>query len=109
MAGSGASVVARVLTGNDPDDGLQHAGQAVLRCSSSTELIATANTLIGSLSQRDWIDDRELIAELEHLCDGTTSALRLLRSISKRSAKRAINRGRVCVVHRHGQRDPVAG
>ena len=78
VADNDASVIAGFLADGVRDDGLQHAGQAVLRCSSSTELIATANTLIGSLSRRDWIGDRELIAELEHVCDGTTSALRLL-------------------------------
>ncbi len=78
VAGNDASVVARVLAGGVPDDGLQHAGQAVLRCSSSTKLIASATTLIQSLSQRDWCGDPELTAELEHVRDGTTSALMLL-------------------------------
>lgn len=78
VAGNDASVVARVLADSAPDDGLQHAGQAVLRCSSSTELVATATTLIGSLSQRDWTGDPQLTAELEHVRDGTTSALLLL-------------------------------
>ena len=52
VAGNDASVVARVLAGGVLDDGLQHAGRAVLRCSSSTELIASATTVIQSLSQR---------------------------------------------------------
>ena len=78
VAGNDASVVARVLASGVSDDGLQHAGQAVLRCPSSTELIESATTLIESLSQRDWCGDPELIADLEHVRDGTTSALRLL-------------------------------
>lgn len=78
QAGNDASVVAGFLADGVPDEALQHAGQAVLRCSSSTELITTAATLIGPLSQRDWIGDRELIAELEHVRDRTPSALRLL-------------------------------
>ncbi len=78
MAGNDASAVARVLSGGIPDDALQHAGHAVLRCSSSPGLIAVAMTLIESLSQRDWSGDPELIAELEHVRDGTTSELILL-------------------------------
>ncbi len=78
VAGNDAPVVAGFLADGVPDDGLQHAGQAVLRCSSSTKVIATANTLVGLLLQRDWIGDRELITELEHVRDETTSALRLL-------------------------------
>jgi len=78
VAGSDPSAVERVLAGGVPDDGLQHAGQAVIRCTTSTELISTATTLIGSLSQRNWSGDPELIAELEHVRDATTSELSLL-------------------------------
>ena len=78
VAGNDASVVARVLAGGIPDDGLQHAGQAILRCSSSTGLIAVMATMIESLSQRDWPGDSELIAELVHVRDGTTSKLMVL-------------------------------
>ena len=78
MAGNDGSAVARVLSGGLPYDVLQHAGHAVLRCSSSPALIAVAATLIYSLSQRDWSGDPELIAELEHVRDETTSELILL-------------------------------
>ena len=50
VSGADASAVERLLADGAPDDGLQHAGQAVLRCSLSTGLIATAETLIESLS-----------------------------------------------------------
>lgn len=70
--------LARIVADGVPADGLQHAGKAVLRCSSSTELRATATTLIGLLSLRDWTGDPELTAELEHVRDGTTSGLLLL-------------------------------
>ena len=78
VAGNDASVVASILAFGIPDDGLQHAGQAVLRCTSSTALIAVAASLIESLSQRDWFGDPELIAELVHVRDGTTSELMVL-------------------------------
>ena len=78
MAGNDASAIARVLSGGIPDDLLQHAGHAVLRCSSSSDLVAAATTLTESLSQRNWSGDPELIAELEHVRDGTTSELMLL-------------------------------
>lgn len=78
VAGNDASAVARVLTGGIPDDALQHAGQAVVRCSSSAGLIAAATTLIESLSRRDWSGDSELIVELDHVRDGTTSELTAL-------------------------------
>ena len=78
LAGNDPAVVERVLAGGVADDGLQHAGQAVLRCPTSNELIATATTLIESLSRRNWSGDPELIAELDHVRDGTTSELMLL-------------------------------
>ena len=78
VSGADASAVERLLADGAPDDGLQHAGQAVLRCSLSTGLIATAETLIESLSRRSWSGDPELIAELEHVRGGTTSELLLL-------------------------------
>jgi hypothetical protein len=78
VAGNDASGVARLIADGVTDDALQHAGQAILRCSSSPELIAAATTVIESLSQRDWPGDRELIAELEHVGNGTTSELTVL-------------------------------
>jgi hypothetical protein len=78
LAGNDASAVARVLAGGVPDDGLQQAGQAVLRCSSPTKLLSVVTTLIESLDRRDWTGDRELIADLECVGDGTTSELTLL-------------------------------
>lgn len=78
VAGSDPSAVERVLAGGVPDDGQQQAGQAAIRCTASTELISTVTTLIGSLSQRNWSGDPELIAELEHVRDATTSELSLL-------------------------------
>jgi hypothetical protein len=78
MAGNDASAVARFLSGGLPYDVLQHAGQAVLRCSSSSGLVAIATTLIEPLSQRDWSGDPELIVELEHVRNRTTSELMLL-------------------------------
>ena len=78
VAGNDASSVASVLAGGAPDDGLQHAGQAVLRCSRSSEIIAAATALIDSLSRRDLSGDSELIAELVHVRDGSTSELAML-------------------------------
>ncbi len=77
-AGNDAAAVERILSEGAPDDGLQHAGQAVLHCSPSSELTAAVAALIGSLSHRGWPGDSELIAELEHVRDGTASALLLL-------------------------------
>lgn len=77
VASNDASALAKIVADGVPDDGLQHAGQAVLCCSSSTELGATVTALIGSLSQRDWTGDPQLTAELEHVRDATTSALLL--------------------------------
>lgn len=78
LAGNDASAIASVLADGIPNDGLQQAGQAILRCSSSTALIAVAATMIESLSQRDWFGDPELIAELAQVRDGTTSELMVL-------------------------------
>jgi hypothetical protein len=36
-----------------PADGLQHAGQAVIRCSAPTQFISIVATLIDSLAQRE--------------------------------------------------------
>ena len=65
LARDDSSVVRTLLAADLPDDVLQHAGQSVLGCSSPTNLIDTTATLIESLSQRDWLGDAELIAELE--------------------------------------------
>jgi hypothetical protein len=78
VAGNDASVVASILDFGVPDDGLQHAGQAVVRCSSSTTLIAVVASLIESLLRRDWFGDPELIGELVHVGEGTTSELMVL-------------------------------
>ena len=53
-------------------------GQAVLRCAPSAALIKPAATLASSLSRRGWPGDAELVAELEHVRDGTNSELSLL-------------------------------
>ncbi len=42
VAGNDASAVERVLADGAPADGLQHAGQAVLRCAPSSVLILSA-------------------------------------------------------------------
>jgi hypothetical protein len=55
------------------------AGQAVLRCSPSPDLISISATLDGLLSKRAWVGDAELIVELGHVRNGTTSALSLLQ------------------------------
>lgn len=78
VAAKDASAVEKVLADGGPDDGLQLAGQAVLRCAPSAALIAPAATLAASLSRRGWPGDAELIAELEHVRDGTNSELSLL-------------------------------
>jgi hypothetical protein len=78
VAADDASAVARLLGDGAPDDGLQMAGQAVLRCSPSPDLVAVAATLARPLSKRAWIGDAELIVELDHVGNGTTSALSLL-------------------------------
>lgn len=78
VAGKDVSAIETLLAAGVPDDGLQHAGQAVLRCASSTRLIATAATLVESLSRRNWSGDSELIVELENVRGGTTSELSLL-------------------------------
>ena len=78
LAGNDASAVGRLLADGAPDDGLQHAGQAVLRCVASTGLNTIPTALVESLSQRGWSGDPELIAELEHVRNGTTPELSLL-------------------------------
>lgn len=78
IAGNDASAVEKVLADGGPDDGLQVAGQAVLRCPPSPGLTTQAVTLAASLSRRGWPGDAELIAELEHVSDGTNSDLALL-------------------------------
>ena len=78
MAGNDAAAVARVIAGGVPDDGLKHAGQAVLRRSTSSEFLVAATALIDSLSRRDWSGDPELIAELVHARDRTTPESALL-------------------------------
>ena len=78
VAGNDASAVGALLADGVPDDGLQHAGQAVLRCSPSTGLIASATPLIEALYRRGWSGDPELITELEHVRDRIKSELSLL-------------------------------
>ena len=79
VAGNDASAVEKLLlTDGLPDDGLQHAGQAVLRCSPTAGLIACAASLLEPLSRRGWTGDPELIAELDHARAGTMSELSLL-------------------------------
>ena len=95
VAGNDASTVEKLLADGTPDDGLQHAGQAVIRCSSSTGLIATATTVIEALSRMDWSGDPELIAELEHVRSGTDPELSLLPVDLDGAAKRSINHRRV--------------
>ena len=77
-AGNDASAVVTLLADGAPDDGLQLAGQAILRCPRSPGLIAPAATLAASLSRRGWPGDAELIAELEHVRNGTNSEMSLL-------------------------------
>ena len=78
VAGNDASAVEKLVADGRPDDGLQLAGQAVLRCPPASGLIAPAAMLAASLSRRGWPGDRELTAELEHVRDGTNSELSLL-------------------------------
>ena len=64
-----------VLADGAPDDGRQLARQAILRCERSPGLIESAATLAASLARREWPGDAELIAELEHVRNGTNSEL----------------------------------
>lgn len=77
-AGTDASAVETLLTDGAPDDGLQHAGQAILRCPPTAGLIACAGPLLEPLTRRGWTGDPELIAELDHARAGTTSKLSAL-------------------------------
>ena len=78
VAGHDATTLETILADGTPDDGLQHAGQAILRCPRSPGLIASAATLTESLKRRGWAGDPELNAELEHVRDGTHSKLSLV-------------------------------
>ncbi len=78
VAANDPLAVVRLLVDGVPPDGLQVAGQAVLRCSPSPDLVAIAVTLAGSLSERAWIGDTELVIELNQFGKGTASVLSLL-------------------------------
>ena len=78
IAGTDTRSVEEVLAGDVPADGLQHAGSALLRVERSDALAAIALRLIEALGQRNWIGDPELIVELEHYVDRTTSDLTTL-------------------------------
>jgi Uncharacterised protein family (UPF0158) len=78
VAADDALAVVRLLADGAPPDGLQVAGQAVLRCSPSPDLVAIAVILAGSLSERAWIGDTELVIELDHVGKRTASVLSLL-------------------------------
>lgn len=78
VAGNDATAVVTLLADGAPDDGLQLAGQAILRCQRSPGLIALTATLTASLSRRGWPGDAELVAELEHFRNGTTPVVSLL-------------------------------
>jgi hypothetical protein len=78
VAANDPQAVVRLLVDGAPPDGLQMAGQAILRCSPSPDLVAIAVILAGSLAQRAWIGDAELVSELEHVANGTVSVLSVL-------------------------------
>lgn len=78
VAANDPSAVVSLLADDAPDEGLQLAGQAILRCPPSTELIATAATLAKPLTRRGWPGDAQLIADLEQVHNRTESELSLL-------------------------------
>lgn len=77
-AGSDPSAVERLVADGAADHVLQHAGQAVLRCTPTAALATSIGPLIEQLARRDWAGDAELIAELEHARAGTASDLNSL-------------------------------
>jgi hypothetical protein len=75
QAGTDPAAVERVLADDIAQDVLQHAGQAILRCSDSAALTDPASRLIEALRRRGWVGDRELIDDLECLASATPSKL----------------------------------
>ncbi len=75
IAGADARSVADALAGDVPVDGLQHAGTAVLRAEVSEALVDIAGRLIDALRTRGWTGDDELITELEHYANRSSSDL----------------------------------
>ena len=75
IAGRDAQSVENVLAGEVPVDGLQHAGDALLRAAHSEGLVEVAGSLIKALGQRGWTGDPELITELEHYSKRSNSDL----------------------------------
>lgn len=73
QAGADPAAVERALADDIPQDVLQHAGLAVLRCPNSAALIDAVTRLIEALGRRDWVGDRELIDELEHVASGAST------------------------------------
>jgi hypothetical protein len=78
QAGTDPAAVEGVLVDDIPQDVLQHAGQAILRCSDSAALADAASRLIVALGRRGWVGDRELIDELERLASATPLTLTAL-------------------------------
>lgn len=75
IAGGDAKSVENVLAGEVPVDGLQHAGDALLRAGHSEGLVQVAGSLIEALARRGWTGDPELITELEHYSNRRNSDL----------------------------------
>ena len=76
-----ARAVERVLSRGLPDDGLQHAGDAVLhsfRAGPDPELDAVITALVEALAQRGWDGDAELSDALLVMTGRQPSKLRLL-------------------------------
>ena len=78
QAGTDPAAVEKVLADDIAQDVLQHAGQAILRCSASVALADPASRLIEALRRRGWVGDRELIDDLECLASATPSTLTAL-------------------------------
>ena len=75
QAGTDPAAVERALADDIAQDVLQHAGQAILRCSDPASLTDPASRLIEALRRRGWVGDRELIDDLERLASTTPSTL----------------------------------
>ena len=75
QAGTDPAAVERALADDIAQDVLQHAGQAILRCSDPAALTDPASRLIEALRRRGWVGDRELIDDLERLASTTPSTL----------------------------------
>jgi hypothetical protein len=78
QVGTDPAALEGVLADDIPQDALQHAGQAILRCSDSAALASAASRLIEALGRRGWVGDRELIDELERLASAMPSTLTAL-------------------------------